>query len=214
MRRDDAVPRGLPFCVDRVLSRGVARGAWRVAQVPWADARAFYLVPWKVQVFAPAIVFVTFAGRFTDDETWDLVTGSGMSLLTVGTAWWSIGTMARVVRRKARVAELVVAIAVMFFASSWFYDDYLLLRHGAYTVRWLGNLMLSPTVYLCAGLLTNFEIGEDRKLGFAFTRADWLRPLATKRQMGWPLVLASLPLVVIAALNGRCHQGGQAAPRS
>jgi hypothetical protein len=141
---------------------------------------------------------VTFAGRFTDDETWDLVTGSGMSLLTVGTAWWSVGTIARVVRRKAPPAELMVAIAVMFFASSWFYDGYLLLRDGAYTARWVGNLMLSPTVYLCAGVLTSLEMGDDGKLGFAFTRADWPRPLASKRRIGWPLVLASLPLVGIA----------------
>jgi hypothetical protein len=176
-----------------------ARVAWRIVRVPWADARAFLFVPWKVAVFAPAILFVTFAGRFTDDETWDLVTGSGMSLLTVGTAWWSVGTIARVARRKAPLPELVVAIAVMFFASSWFYDGYLLLRDGAYTARWVGNLMLSPTVYLCAGLLTNFEMGDDRRLGFAFTRADWPRPLQGKRQIGWPLVLASLPLVGIAA---------------
>lgn len=37
---------------------------------------------WKVCSFALAFVFVTFAGRFTDDETWDVITGGGMSLLT------------------------------------------------------------------------------------------------------------------------------------
>jgi hypothetical protein len=152
-----------------------------------------------VAVFAPAILFVTFAGHFTDDETWDLVTGAGMSILTVGTAWWSVGTAARVVRRKRPVRELVVAVAVMLFASSWFYDGYLLLRDGAYTPRWLGNLMLSPTVYICAGLLANLELDEKRRLAFAFTRSDWPRPLPTSQRVGWPLVLASLPLVAIAA---------------
>ena len=173
--------------------------ARRAVTTAWSDARAFLLVPWKVAVFAPAIVFVSFAGHFTDDETWDFVTGSGMSILTVATAWWSVGTAARVFRRRAHVRELLVATAVTLFSSSWFYDGYLLLRDGAYTPRWLGNLMLSPTIYLCAGLLTNFELGEDGKLGFAFTRADWPRPLPTKRRVGWALVLASLPLVGIAA---------------
>jgi hypothetical protein len=173
--------------------------AWRTVRVPWADARAFLLVPWKVALFAPAILFVTFAGHFTDDETWDVVSGGGMSVLTVGTAWWAVGTGARVARRLRPLRELVVALVVMLFASSWFYDGYLLLRDGAYTSRWLGNLMLSPTIYLCAGLLSNLELDARRKLSFAFTRADWPRPLPTARTIGWPLVAASVPLVVIAA---------------
>jgi hypothetical protein len=176
-----------------------ARIAWRSVRLRPAEVGAFLFVPWKVAVFVPAILFVTVAGHFTDDETWDVVTGAGMSVLTVGTAWWSVGTAARVLRRKSPGRELVVAIALMLFASSWFYDGYLLLRDGAYTARWLGNLMLSPTVYLCAGLLTNLEMSEERKLSFAFTRSEWPRPLPTKRQVGWPLVVASLPLVAIAA---------------
>lgn len=174
--------------------------ARRSVRLDRSDALAFLLVPWKLAVFVPAILFVTFAGHFTDDETWDVVSGAGMSILTVGTAWWSVGTAVRVVRRQRPLRELVVVIAVTLFASSWFYDGYLLLRDGAYTARWLGNLMLSPTIYLCAGLLSNLELDAERKLTFAFTRSEWPRPLATnKRQIGWPLVLASLPLVAIAA---------------
>ena len=62
------------------------------------DVRAFLRVPWKVALFVPAIVFVTLAGRFTDDETWDLVSVGGMSVLTVATSWWSVGTAVRVWR--------------------------------------------------------------------------------------------------------------------
>jgi hypothetical protein len=183
----------IAFCVVAALV------AWRSVRVSRADALAFLLVPWKVAIFVPAILFVTLAGHFTDDETWDVVSGAGMSLLTVGTAWWSVGTTARVVRKKQPLRELVVALAVMLFSSSWFYDGYLLLRDGAYSARWLGNLMLSPTIYICAGLLTNLELDADRRLSFAFTRSDWPRPLPTKRHVGWPLVLASVPLVAIAA---------------
>ena len=173
--------------------------AWRSVRLDVRDALAFLLVPWKVAVFVPAILFVTFAGRFTDDETWDVVSGGGMSVLTVATAWWSVGTAVRVVRRLRPARELVVAIGVTLFSASWFYDGYLLLRDGSYTPRWLGNLLLSPTIYLCAGLLSNLEIDERGRLGFAFTRADWPRPLPTARRVSLTMVLVSLPLVAIAA---------------
>jgi len=169
----------------------------RGVRIPWRDARAFLLVPWKIALFAPAIVFVTLAGRFTDDETWDLVTGGGMSIFTALTAWWAVGTMARVVRKLAPPSHLIVALAVMFFSSAWFYDGYLLLRDHAYTPRWLGNLMLSPTTYLCAGIVQNLELREG-KLALAWTRADWPRPL-TDRTKHWPLALAALPFVAVAA---------------
>src|SRR5205085_3154915 len=83
--------------------------AYRTVRIPWADARRFLFVPWKLAVFVPAILFVTFAGRFTDDETWDLVNGAGMSIFTVATAWWSVGTAVRVLRRLRPARELVVA---------------------------------------------------------------------------------------------------------
>lgn len=184
------------WCAFTILAALVA---WRSVRIDFRAALRFLLVPWKVAVFVPAILFVTFAGHFTDDETWDVVSGGGMSILTVLTAWWSVGTAARVVRRQAPPHHLLVAIAAMLFASSWFYDGYLLLRDGAYTPRWLGNLMLSPTIYLCAGLLSNLEHDDRGRLGFAFTRADWPRPLETSRQVGLRLVLVALPLVAIAA---------------
>lgn len=173
--------------------------AFRHVRIPWRDAFAFLLVPWKVAVFVPAILFVTLAGRFTDDETWDVVSGGGMSILTVATAWWSVGTGVRVVRRMAPPRELLVAIAVTLFSSSWFYDGYLLLRDGAYTPRWLGNLMLSPTIYLCAGLLSNLESDARGRLGFSFLRPDWPRPLPSARRVSFAMILVSIPLVAIAA---------------
>jgi hypothetical protein len=173
--------------------------AFRHVRLAWRDALAFLLVPWKVAVFVPAILFVTFAGCFTDDETWDVVSGGGMSILTVLTAWWSVGTAVRVVRRMRPARELFVAIAVTLFSASWFYDGYLLLRDGAYTARWLGNLMLSPTIYLCAGLLSNLEIDAAGRLGFSFLRAEWPRPLPNARRVNAAMVLVSLPLIAIAA---------------
>ena len=162
----------------------------------WADELAFLTVPWKLALFAPAIVFVTCAGRYTDDETWDMVSGGGMAALTFLTAGWSIGTLAKVVMGERPLSHAVVALALGLFASSWFYDGYLLLRDGAYTHRWLGNLMLSPIIYVSAGVLLNLEV-RGRGLGFAFTRPTWPRPESTLSS--WWLALAAVPLVLIAA---------------
>lgn len=167
-------------------------------RVHWREALAFVTVPWKVALFVPAIAFVTFAGSFTNDETWDVVSGGGMSVLTVATAWWSVGTAVKIFRRKRPLRDAIVVIGVTLFASSWFYDGYLLLRDGAYTPRWLGNLMLSPTIYLCAGLVANLEVDTAGKLAFAFAREDWPRPLPSKR-VSWALAAVAMPLVVIAA---------------
>lgn len=175
--------------------------AARSVRIRRADVLAFLRTPWKVALFAPAMLFVTFAGRFTDDETWDVVSGGGMSVLTVATAWWSVGAAAQVVRRARPVSHLVVALALTLFSSSWFYDGYLLLRDGAYTQRWLGNLMLSPTIYLCAGVVLNLELREGR-VALAFTRAEWPRPVPTPTPtptQTWRMLLAAVPFVVVAA---------------
>lgn len=47
---------------------------------------------------------------------------------------------------------LIVAIALLHFSSSWFYDAYLRWRDGAYTARWAGDLILSPIICLAAGI--------------------------------------------------------------
>ena len=64
----------------------------------WRTYLRFLVLPWKVALFVPALLFVTFAGRYTDDETWDVVTGSGMSILTYLTAAWAIGLLWQVRR--------------------------------------------------------------------------------------------------------------------
>jgi len=170
--------------------------AVRELRVDWRRELRFLFVPWKVAVFAPAVLFVGFAGRFTDDETWDLVTGFGMALLTFFTAAWTVRTAWQVLGGRQRASALVVAVAVCLFASSWFYDGYLLWRDGHYTHRWLGNLQLSPLAYLCAGLLLNVE-RRGRGFGFAFTRPDPL--LAGDGRVNAAMIAAGAPLVAIAA---------------
>jgi len=148
-------------------------------------------------VFVPAFLFVSFAGRYTDDETWDFVTGAGMSLLTFLTAPWAIGLFYQVALRRRPTRYLIVATALLLFSSSWFYDGYLLLRDGAYTQRWLGNLVASPVIYTAAGLLWNLEAKPGGGYALSFSRPDWPKPPrdGSFRQ----LLLISIPLILIAA---------------
>jgi hypothetical protein len=169
----------------------------------WRNYLSFLCVPWKLCLFVPAFLFVTIAGRYTNDETWDFVTGSGMSILTFITAPWSMGLIYQVMIGRRPVRYLVVAIALVLFSSSWFYDAYLLWRDGTYTPRWAGNLMLSPIIYFAAGILWNLEAKDrldfrDRwDFRLSFTRSDWPgRPIDTRFA---PIILASLPLILIAA---------------
>jgi hypothetical protein len=169
----------------------------------WREYWRFLCVPWKLWLFAPAFLFVSFAGRYTNDESWDWVTGSGMAILTFLTAPWAIGLIYQVLVGRRPLRYLVVAIALLLFSSSWFYDGYLLWRDGVYTARWAGNLMLSPFIYVAAGLLWNLEAKESWDFregpGFrlSFLRADWPKRPADTR-FG-PLVLVSIPFIVIAA---------------
>ena len=159
-------------------------------------------VPWKLWLFIPALFFVTFAGRYTDDETWDVVTGSGMAVLTFLTAPWVVGVIYQVFVGRRPRRFVIVAVALALFSSSWFYDGYLLLRDGEYTRRWLGNLMLSPIIYVAAGLLWNLEtkpagVHEESGFRLSFVREDWPGSATDKRF--WPIVFVSIPFILIAA---------------
>lgn len=171
---------------ERAEVRGELRGYWR-----------FLGMPWKLAVFLPAFVFVTFAGRFTDDETWDMISGGGMSLLTFLTAPWCVGWIYQGVVGRRPLRHLWVAAGLLLFSSSWFYDGYLLLRDGHYTTRWWSNLMLSPILYVTAGLLWNLEARGRFGVRFGFDRSDWPSRPADTRFL--PVLLASIPLMLFAA---------------
>ena len=169
----------------------------------WRGYVGFLRVPWKRWLFLPALLFVSFAGQYTDDESWDLVTGSGMAILTFLTAPWSVGLGYQVLTGVRPVRYLVVAIPLLLFSSSWFYDANLLWRDGVYTPRWEGNLMLSPIIYIAAGLLwslepkTRSDFGDRSRIRLSFLRPDWpSRPEDTRFA---PLLSVAIPLIVIAA---------------
>jgi hypothetical protein len=158
--------------------------------------REYLFVPWKLAVFLPAFLFVTCAGRFTDDETWDFVTGGGMSLLAFLTAPWCLGLLFMVITGRRERRYLIVAVALLLFSSSWFYDGYLLLRDESYTTRWWSNLLLSPIIYLAAGLFWNLEARGRFGVGFGFARNDWPNRPTDRRVL--PILIASIPLILVA----------------
>lgn len=183
----------LSFCL---LAIGILVHDRHRVQVEWNGYWNYLTMRWKVCSFALAFAFVTFAGRFTDDETWDVITGGGMSLLTFITAPWCVGLLYQVFTGRRARRYLIVALAMAFFSSSWFYDGYLLLRDGSYTTRWWSNLMLSPILYLAGGLLWSLEARGRFGFRLGFVRPDWpSRPTETRIL---PILLASIPLVLVA----------------
>jgi hypothetical protein len=163
----------------------------------WRNYFRFLFLPWKVAIFAPAFLFVSFGGRFTDDETWDFVTGSGMAILTFLTAPWAIGLFCKVLTGARPRQYLIVASALCLFSSSWFYDTYLLWRDDAYTQRWWRNLIASPFIYVAAGLLWNLEAESAGRYSFSFLRRDW--PMPPGNTTFRPLILIAIPLILVAA---------------
>ena len=162
----------------------------------WRNYFCFLSEPWKLAIFAPALFFVSFAGRFTDDETWDFVTGSGMSILTFLTAPWAIGLFYQVLTGARPRRYLIVASALCLLSSSWFYDTYLLWRDGVYTQRWWRNLIASPVIYVAAGLLWNLEAESPSRYSLSFLRRDWPKPPANMSLR--PFILIAIPLILVA----------------
>jgi hypothetical protein len=156
------------------------------------------LVPWKLAVFAPAAIFVTFAGQFAHDDTWDRVTGAGMSILTYLTAPWVVGTLWLVAKGRRPRRHLAVAVPAALFSASWFYDGWLLYRDGSYPNLWFWNLVVSSYLYAAAGFLWNLEVDAAGKLRLGFTRPNWPAP-PFERQFHPALLLAILPPVALAA---------------
>lgn len=110
---------------------------------------------------------------------------------------WALGVSYQVLKGKRAPQFIVVAVALCLFSASWFYDGYLYLRDGHYTSRWLGNLCLSPIIYMAAGLLWNLEAKFVHGVSLSFLREDWPKPPVDKSFRSiWPL---SLPLILIAA---------------
>lgn len=158
----------------------------------------FVTMLWKVAVFAPAGLFVTFAGQYAYDDTWDIVSGAGMSILTYMTAPWAVGTLYLAGAGRRNPVHAFVALVAALFSASWFYDGWLLLRDHVYPDMWLPNLLLSPFLYAAAGFLWNLEVDAGGKPTLGFLRPDWPAP-PTVPQFRPKLALVAVPPIAVAA---------------
>ena len=135
----------------------------------------FLLQPWRLACFAIAGLGMTLIAPYTGDHTWDYVDAAVMAILTFLTAPWAVGVFYRVFRKQASLVDVYIALCLMLFSASWFYDAYIFWRDGVYPATWLQNLIISPTLYIAGGLFWNLDYEEGIGIRFAFQRADWFR---------------------------------------
>jgi hypothetical protein len=152
-----------------------------------SDYQAFLLVPWKIATFIIAGLGITLAAPYSGDPTWDYFDGSTISALVYLTAPWAAGAVFRSIRTKTKWSDIFIALCLMLFASSWYYDAYIFLRDGMYPATWLQNLIISPTFYIAAGLFWNLEHHPERGIIFSFQRDAWYHEdcKATFRKLVW-----------------------------
>jgi hypothetical protein len=164
----------------------------------------FLCIPWKIAVLVPAALFVTFAGRFAFDDTWDTVTGGGMSVLTYLTAPWAVGTAYLVAMGQRPARHGFIALVACLFSASWFYDAWLLYRDGYYSPMWLPNLLLSPFLYVAGGLLWNLEVDGEGRPMFGFFRKDWPAPPKHRQEGRWLALVCLPPILIVATVLRFC----------
>jgi hypothetical protein len=161
-----------------------------------ADYRAFLSEPWKLATFIIAAAGITLAAPYTGDPTWDYPDSIVMSALTFLSAPWAVGALYRSFRAGSGWADVYIALCLMLFSSSWFYDSYLLLRDGVYPATWLPNLIISPCLYIAGGLFWNLEHLPGRGGMFSFQREAWYRE--TSRSSFRKLIWIAIPLMAFA----------------
>ena len=152
--------------------------------------------PWKAATFVVATASITLVAPYSGDPTWDYFDGAAISILTFATAPWAVGAIFRSFQAKANRSNIFIALCLMFFSCSWFYDTYLFIRDGLYPTTWLPNLIISPTFYLAGGLFWNLEHHPERGMIFSFQRGSWYHEIfdTSFRKLIW----VAIPLMGFA----------------
>jgi hypothetical protein len=162
----------------------------------FSDYRAFLSQPWKIATFIIAASGITLAAPYSGDPTWDYPDSIIISALTFMTAPWAVGAVFRSLKTRTGWADIFVAVCMMLFSSSWFYDIYISLRDGVYPATWLSNLLISPSFYILGGLFWNLEHQPGRGIIFSFQRDAWYHEAAhtSFRKVVW----IAMPLMAFA----------------
>lgn len=155
-----------------VFSVGIVTKNWNHFKTDSRKYWPYLTTKWKLVTFAVSGAFISFAGPFTSDPTWDFISGFGMSVLTYLTAPWCVGVIYQFIKRQRALSDVIVAITFWLLSASWFYDGYIWWRDGFYPPTWNSNLLVSSALYFCAGLFWNLE-SVAKQVGFGFERRDW-----------------------------------------
>jgi hypothetical protein len=118
----------------------------------------FLSSPWKLVSFVFATVCFSVLSRYANDPTWDIPETIIMASLTFSTAPWAVGVIYRAIyKQEVHRYEIYTALCIWLFSASWSYDLYVWIWLGSYPLSWSGNLMISPILYLFAGMFWNLE---------------------------------------------------------
>lgn len=162
---------------------------------------------WKLVTFLISGGFITLAGPYTSDPTWDMTNGGLMSLFTYLTAPWSVGILFLILKGQRSKWLLLPVFCFWFLAVVWSYDFYLYFRDGFFPEASLENFFLSGLLYLSAGLFWNLEETKEGKVLLSFMSDDWLRKRASRfRRIFWialPLMLFAVFLTLPLLLEGQ-----------
>ena len=93
-----------------VFSAGIVTKNWSHFKSETLKYWPYITTKWKLVTFAISVTFVSFAGPYTYDPTWDFVSGFGMSLLTYLTAPWSVGVIYQFIKKQRSLSDFFVAI--------------------------------------------------------------------------------------------------------
>ena len=100
----------------------------RLARAATRSYLYFLLVPWKAVTFLIAMSGITLAAPFSGDPTWDYLDSVVISVSVFVCSPWAVGCLFLFFKGRRSWADLYVAVVLMLFSSSWFYDGYILLR--------------------------------------------------------------------------------------
>ena len=133
----------------------------------------FLLIPWKLITFIIAMTGITLAAPYSGDATWDYFDSIIISILVYLSSPWAVGTLYLFITKKRSYKNLFIAIVMLLFSSSWFYDGYILIRDGNYPATWLQNLIISPAFFIAAGMFWNLEYMPGLGAKFSFQLDGW-----------------------------------------
>lgn len=157
------------------------------------------LRPWRLVTFVLSAAVFVFGAPYMGDPTWDHAVGALMSGFTYLLAPWSIGTLYRLVRRRASAQSALVAVAGWLLATSSCYETYLIFRDERLPPTTFSNLVASTTAFVAAGLFWSLTNVPGRGVVFAFMQDEWPKG-EEERRIAPGMVLVALFLATVIAL--------------